>query len=179
MLRVRGIPTSVSDVTLKARAANQEQVTTWINLHQTVRVIQARLEERLRAETDLSWPEFELLMRLQVSTRHPLQMSEIAAQLVGSPSGATRIADRLERDGLIVRETPRENRRIVRVLLTDKGKRVLSTADEAFRGTLQETFGDHLSDGEVAGVRRALRKLLEKNGAWQEARCDPGAITKS
>lgn len=169
----------MSDVKLKARAANQEQITTWINLHQTVRVIQARLEDRLRAETDLSWPEFELLMRLQFSAGHPLQMSEIAAQLVGSPSGTTRIADRLERDGLIARETPRENRRIVRVLLTDKGKRVLSTADDVFRGTLQETFGDHLSEGEVAGVRRALRKLLEKNGAWQEARCDPGAITTS
>ena len=174
MLRVRGIPTSVGGVKVETRAANREQVTTWINLHQTVRVIQARLEERLRAETDLSWPEFELLMRLQFSAGHPLQMSEIASQLVGSPSGTTRIADRLERDGLIVRETPRENRRIVRVQLTEKGKRVLSTADEAFRTTLQETFGDHLTDGEVAGVRRALRKLLEKNGAWTEARCSPG-----
>ena len=161
----------------KARSANQDQVTTWINLHQTIRVIQSLLEHRLRAETDLSWPEFELLMRLQVSARHPLQMSEIAAQLVGSPSGTTRIADRLERDGLIVRETPRENRRIVRVQLTDRGRKVLAEADETFRITLQETFGDHLSQTEVAELRRSLRKLLEKNGAWQEARCDPGLAT--
>lgn len=165
----------MSDVNVKARAAGQDQVTAWINLHQTARVIQARLEERLRAETDLSWPEFELLMRLEISFGHPLQMSEIAAQLVGSPSGTTRIADRLEKDGLIVRETPRENRRIVRVLLTDKGQKVLALADDTFRTTLQETFGDHLSDGEVADLRAGLRKLLEKNGAWQEARCDPGA----
>jgi DNA-binding MarR family transcriptional regulator len=175
MLRVRGIPPSVSDVKVKPRAANREQVTTWINLHQTVRVIQARLEDRLRAATDLSWPEFELLMRLDFSAGHPLQMSEIAAQLVGSPSGTTRIADRLERDGLIVRETPRENRRIVRVLLTDKGKKVLATADDTFRAELQDSFGDHLTDGEVAELRAALRKLLEKNGAWTEARCSPGA----
>jgi DNA-binding MarR family transcriptional regulator len=160
---------------VKARLAGQEQVSTWINLHQTVRIIQGRLEERLRAETDLSWPEFELLMRLQVASGHPLQMSEIAAQLVGSPSGTTRIADRLEKDGLIVRETPRENRRIVRVLLTDKGKKLLADADEMFRSTLQATFGDHLSENEVAELRRALRKLLEKNGAWTEARCEPGA----
>ena len=165
----------MSEVTVKARAAGQEQVTAWINLHQTVRVIQARLEERLQAETDLSWAEFELLMRLQVASGHPLQMGEIAAQLVGSPSGTTRIADRLEKDGLIVRETPKENRRIVRVLLTDKGKQVLAAADDAFRTTLQETFGDHLTDSDIAALRANLRKLLEKNGAWQEARCDPGA----
>jgi DNA-binding MarR family transcriptional regulator len=163
----------VSDVELKTRAASQDRIATWINLYQTVRVIQARIDERLRAETDLSWPEFELLMRLEVAADRPLQMSEIAAQLVGSPSGTTRIADRLEKDGLIVRETPRENRRIVRVQLTDHGRKVLGTADQTFRTTLRETFGDHLSDNEVAALRRALRHLLEKNDAWQEARCNP------
>lgn len=165
----------MTDVTVKAKAANQDQVTTWINLHQIVRIIQARLEERLKAETDLSWPEFEVLMRLEVATGHPLQMGEIATQLVGSPSGTTRIADRLEKDGLILRETPKENRRIVRVLLTDKGKKVLTHADETFRTTLQETFGEHLTETQVADLRANLRRLLEKNGAWQEARCDPGA----
>jgi DNA-binding MarR family transcriptional regulator len=97
--------------------------------------------------------------------------------LVGSPSGTTRIADRLEKDGLIVRETPRENRRIVRVQLTDRGRTVLAEADETFRVILQETFGDHLTENAVSDLRRSLRKLLEKNGAWQEARCDPGLTT--
>ena len=158
---------------MKPRAASQDQIGTWINLQQTFRVIQARIDERLGAETDLSWPEFELLMRLELAADHPLQMSEIAAQLVGSPSGTTRIADRLEKDGLIVRETPRENRRIVRVQLTDHGRKVLGEAKKTFHRTLQETFGSHLGDHEVAELRRTLRHLLEKNGAWQEARCNP------
>ncbi|MDQ6773017.1 MAG: MarR family transcriptional regulator [Candidatus Dormibacteraeota bacterium] len=158
---------------LKLRPASQDRIATWINLHQTVRVIQACIDERLRAEADLSWPEFELLMRLEVAADRPLQMSEIAAQLVGSPSGTTRIADRLEKDGLIVRETPRENRRIVRVQLTDHGRKVLGEAEQTFRTTLYETFGSHLADSEVAELRRSLRHLLEENGAWQEARCNP------
>ena len=163
----------MSEVKLKPRAVSQDQIGTWINLQQTFRVIQARIDERLSAETDLSWPEFELLLRLELAADHPLQMSEIAAQLVGSPSGTTRIADRLEKDGLIVRETPRENRRIVRVQLTDHGRKVLGEAKKTFHRTLQETFGNHLADSEVAELRRTLRHLLEKNGAWQEARCNP------
>src|SRR6202790_4859049 len=147
----------MSEVKLKPQVASQDQVGTWINLQQTFRVIQAGIDERLRAETDLSWPEFELLMRLEVAADHPLQMSEIAAQLVGSPSGTTRIADRLEKDGLIVRETPRENRRIVRVQLTDHGRTVLGTAQQTFRTTLHETFGRHLRGGEVAELRGTLR----------------------
>jgi DNA-binding MarR family transcriptional regulator len=163
----------VNEVKLKPSGASQDQVGTWINLQQTFRVIQAHIDERLRAETDLSWPEFELLLRLELAADHPLQMSEIAAQLVGSPSGTTRIADRLEQDGLIVRETPRENRRIVRVQLTDHGRTVLGEAKQTFHITLQETFGNHLADSEVARLRRTLRHLLEKNDAWQEARCNP------
>jgi DNA-binding MarR family transcriptional regulator len=167
----------VGEVKVKTRTATQDQIRTWINLHQAARVIQTKIEERLQATTDLSWAEFELLMRLQASSARRLQMSEIAAQLVGSPSGATRIADRLEKEGLIVRETPHENRRIVRVQLTDRGRTVLAEADEAFRVILQETFGDHLTENAVSELRRSLRKLLEKNGAWQEARCEPGLVT--
>jgi DNA-binding MarR family transcriptional regulator len=163
----------VKEVKLKPRRASQDQIGTWINLQQTFRVIQARIDERLHAETDLSWPEFELLMRLELAADHPLQMSEIAAQLVGSPSGTTRIADRLEKDGLILRETPRENRRIVRVQLTDHGRKVLGDAEQTFRTTLHETFGSHLTDSEVAKLRLTMRHLLEKNDAWQEARCNP------
>ena len=163
----------MSELKVKAPAPSQDQVSAWINLRQAGRVIQTRLEERLQKEADLSWAEFELLMRLRVSAAHPLQMSEIAAQLVGSPSGTTRIADRLVRDGLIVRETPRENRRIVRVQLTDHGREVLSKADEVIKTNVQEVLGDHLTETEVTELRALLRKLLESNGAWQDARCAP------
>jgi len=166
------IPVPVSELKVKA-TASQDQVSAWMNLRQAGRVIQTRLEERLHKEADLSWAEFELLMRLRISAAHPLQMSQIAAQLVGSPSGTTRIADRLERDGLIVRETPRENRRIVRVQLTDRGRKVLADADEIIRTNVQEVLGDHLTETEVSELRALLRKLLERNGAWQDARCAP------
>jgi DNA-binding MarR family transcriptional regulator len=167
------IPDSVSEVSTSAVRGTEEQVRAWINLHQAIRVIQGLLEERLRAGADLSYPEFETLMRLDLAHDHPLQMSEIATQLVGSPSGTTRLADRLEEAGLIARKTPRENRRVVQVKLTEKGRRVVERADAVFRDALHETFGAHVTDSEVTELRRVLRKLLERNGAWQDARCDP------
>ena len=157
----------------ESKESTQDQIHTWINLHQAIRVIEGRLEERLRAEVDLSWPEFETLMRLRISSASPMQMSEIATQLVGSPSGTTRIADRLEKAGLIERKTPRDNRRVVLVELTAKGARMLSKADRVFRATLEETFGAHLSGHEVNHLRQLMRQLLEGNNAWQEARCSP------
>lgn len=156
----------------KALAA-PEGVSTWINLQQANRVIEGVLETRLQSAVELSLAEFELLMRLQVAADHPLQMSQIAAQLINSPSGTTRIADRLERAGLIERETPRENRRVVHVKLTERGRDVLGRADQAFREGLHDVFGSHLSEAEVASLRATLRKLLEGNNAWSEERCAP------
>jgi len=159
---------------LKTKAvAAPERVSTWINLQQANRVIEGALEARLQSAVELSLAEFELLFRLEVAADHPLQMSQIAAQLINSPSGTTRIADRLERAGLIERETPRENRRVVHVKLTAKGQDVLGRADQTFREVLHEVFGSHLTEAEVASLRATLRKLLEGNGAWSEERCSP------
>jgi DNA-binding MarR family transcriptional regulator len=153
--------------------AGKERVAAWVNLQQTNRVIQNVVEERLQAVTGLSWAEFEVLWRLELAADHPLQMNEIAEQLLGSPSGITRMADRLERDGLIARETPRDNRRVVHVKLTRHGESVLADARNAFGDALGHAFSAHLSEADVAALRRLTRKLLEGNGAWAESRCNP------
>ena len=163
---------------MKVKAAErQEQVQAWINLQQANRVLEGLLEHRLRARTDLSLAEYEVLYRLHLAADRPLQMSEIATQLINSPSGTTRIADRLENDGFITRATPRDNRSVVRVTLTERGRRALEQADEVFRGALQESFAAHLSASDIAELRRLMRKLLEGNGAWSEARCSPGSAS--
>ncbi len=171
-MRRHVIPYSVDALKTKA-VAPPERVSAWINLQQANRVIEGALESRLKSAVDLSLAEFELLFRLQVAADHPLQMSQIAAQLINSPSGTTRIADRLERAGLIERETPRENRRVVHVKLTARGRDVLERADQTFREALHEVFGSHLTESEVDSLRATLRKLLEGNGAWSEERCEP------
>jgi DNA-binding MarR family transcriptional regulator len=151
----------------------KNQVATWMNLTQTTRVLDARLEERIRDAADLSLAEYETLFRLKLATDHPPQMSEIASLLINSPSGMTRIADRLEQDALIARETPKDNRRVVLLCLTEKGEQVLEKAEKAFQAALRESFADHLSETDLAELRRMMRKLLLGNGAWHEARCAP------
>lgn len=152
----------------------KEQVGTYMNLQQTSRVLESLLDDRLRAAADLSLAEYEALFRLErASDHHPLQMSEMASLLINSPSGMTRIADRLEKQGFISRQTPRDNRRVVLVKLTGKGRRVLERADKAFLSALRESFGAHLSDADLTELRRLMRKLLESNGAWTDARCLP------
>jgi DNA-binding MarR family transcriptional regulator len=160
-------------VTVKAPDDRRTHLAAWLNLQQASHVIQAALEDQLRSSSHLSLPEFELLWRLRAAADQPMIMSEIATQLLASPSGLTRIADRLERDGLIARGTPPENRRTVHIKLTKRGLAVLAGADRIFRETLEESLSRHLTEADVTSLRRILRKILEGNGAWGAARCDP------
>ena len=154
-------------------AAARERAVTWLNLQQASRVTQGRLEARLEAEAGLSWPEYELLFRLQFAGGRPLQMAEIADRLLASPSGITRLADRLVARGLIGRQVPDDNRRVVRITLTELGRKKLESADHVFHDFLEHSFAAPLTGEEVQVFRSVLRKLLEHHGAWASDRCDP------
>jgi len=162
-------------VTAVTAVGRREKTAAWLNLQQAYRVVETALDDALRSAAGLSWPEYEVLFRLNIAAGRPLQMNQIAAQLLVGPSSITRIADRLDRDGLITRETPSDNRRVVRALLTDRGRQVLAHADQAFLTALERSFSSHLTAPDLSLLRRILKTVLEGNGAWDAARCDPGA----
>jgi DNA-binding MarR family transcriptional regulator len=153
--------------------ADVDSAGAWVNLVQTHRVIQAAVEERLEAATGLSWSELEALMRLSISPGRRLKMIDIADQLLASKSGITRLVDRLEANGLISREVPPDNRRVIYGRITEAGLEALQKGRGIFMTGLEDAFSRHLSDPEVRQLRHILRKLLEGNGAWEDHRCLP------
>jgi DNA-binding MarR family transcriptional regulator len=153
--------------------ADGDRAGAWVNLAQAQRVIQAAVEDRLEAEAGLSWSEFEALMRLAISPGQRLKMIDIADQLLASKSGVTRLVDRLAAHGLITREVPPDNRRVIHCRITGAGLAALEKGRAIFMAGLEDTFSRHLSDEEVRQLRHILRKLLEGNGAWEDHRCLP------
>lgn len=101
-------------------------------------------------------------------------MIEIAGQLLASKSGVTRLVDRLAAGGLLVREIPPENRRVIYARITPAGVDAVRRGRVVFVAGLEETFSRHLSRTDVRALRRILRRLLEGNGAWEDERCLPG-----
>src|SRR3954453_4697001 len=63
------------------------------------------------AEHGLSTVDFNVLVRLSRSPEQRLRMSDLAAQTSLSTSGVTRVVDRLEKEGLVVRENCPTDRR--------------------------------------------------------------------
>src|SRR5262245_20848548 len=79
------------------------------------------LDRELESQHGLPLTQFEVLVHLNNAPDHRLRMSELASTVLLSQSGVTRLVDRLERDGLVVREPCPNDRRGLRGSITDGG----------------------------------------------------------
>lgn len=99
-----------------------------------------------------------LLRRFEPTLLTPLQ---VAQQLLTSQSGMTGKLDRLEEQGLIQRTPDPEDRRALRLGITDSGRALI---DEAFTRSLEvyESMLEELSRPEVENLELLLEKLLKR-----------------
>ena len=90
-------------------------------------------------------------------------MSELAEHVLLSPSGTSRLVDRLEQDGLIERQACESDGRAVHAVVTEKGRRLLEQVQPTYDSVLRQIFLDHLSPGEN---RLLAQLLLRLAGKW-------------
>ena len=87
-------------------------------------------------------------------------MSELAEALRLHPSTVTSLVDALVERGLVERRDDVDDRRIVRVALTEKGKRRRAKYREAVRARLRELVGD-IAHEDLRRVHSALTILRD------------------
>ena len=122
----------------------------------------AVLERRLEADCGLTVQWFEVLLRLARSPEGRLRMSDLTAQVTLTPSGLTRVVDRLEAAGLVAREQCPNDRRGLNAVLTKEGKASIEHAVPIHLGHLDELFTGVLDDEERAQLERSLRKVRDR-----------------
>ena len=132
-------------------SAEQMAWRTFLRAHSTV--VRA-LEAELLAEHDLPLASYDVLVQLSESADRRLRMTELAERVLLSRSGLTRLADRLEREGLITRQPCPEDARGTLAVLTDAGL-----------SRLQEAWPTHLRGVEQHVTGRLTPEELEQLGA--------------
>lgn len=85
-------------------------------------------------------------------------VSQIARQLHVSPGTMTATTDRLVRKGYAQRFRDEEDRRVIRIGLTHKG-RVLYRAHRAFHNMMVDGFLKDMDDEELKVVHKAMQNL--------------------
>lgn len=111
-----------------------------------------RLEAELDAEHGLSLPAYEVLAHLSEAPGSQLRMSDLATCAVLTPSGLTRLVDKLSRDGLVRRDRCGSDARVVYAVLTEEGQRRLRAAYPTHLRGVREHYIDRLSPEQLEAV---------------------------
>ena len=129
------------------------------------REISAELVE----EHGLTLNEYEVLLMLSQADDHRMKRVDVAAQVRLTPSGVTRMLDRLEKVGLVEKGKCESDARITYAVLTDAGMTKLRDYSRDHYETVERVLGGRLDPGE-------LDSLLELLGRFTDAdeSCEPG-----
>jgi DNA-binding MarR family transcriptional regulator len=133
----------------------------WVRFLRFNLVSNKKLQDDLE-RLDLTPPQFYVLATIGYAGGLPF--GEIGEKMMVTVSNLTGIVDRLEEKKLVARERDARDRRVVRVMLTDKGSKVYRNTIPVFEKSISEFFSplNKTQQKELAGL---LRKLIRITSA--------------
>lgn len=151
------MPTHYSGTHTEARTLD-----TFIKLTRCTYSVLARLTER-NSIGDLTYSQFAVLEALY--HLGSMTQGDISIKVLKSGSNMTTVIDNLERDGLVQRERNDEDRRVVHIHLTEKGKKKVMSVLPGHVAALVEEFSVLTSN-----EQETLAGLCKKLGKGKEAK---------
>ncbi|HEX8002252.1 MAG TPA: MarR family transcriptional regulator [Mycobacteriales bacterium] len=118
------------------------------------------LDAELAAECEMSLGTYEVLLHLNDAPGRRLRMTELADRVLLSRSGLTRLVDRMEREGMLRRESCPSDLRGTFATLTDEGVARLKAAAPIHLRGVREHVVDRLTPEELATLAAALGRLV-------------------
>jgi DNA-binding MarR family transcriptional regulator len=122
-----------------------------INLLYTLGWMKDKMKPVFESE-DITAQQFNILRILRGSYPQPLSTLQIRERMLEKMSDTSRIVDRLITKGLVKKVTCKSDRRLVDVIITDKGKKLLERLDlkqdemDKVLGNLSENEAEQLSE---------------------------------
>jgi DNA-binding MarR family transcriptional regulator len=151
-------------------------------LEQAVYSVLIRTAARLEAELnrvfrplDLTGATYSILKVLESAGRVGRSCGDISEQLIAEVPDMTRLLDRLERLGYVLRERSSIDRRMVKVTITDKGRSVL----DGLKEPVLECHKRQLSGLGETRLHELERLLTTVLGRLQEEKSVPPSGTES
>jgi DNA-binding MarR family transcriptional regulator len=121
----------------------------WLGFLRTHALLVRQLDNDLIAEHNISLSSFEVLSRLALAPKGRLRMTELAHTVFLSPSGLTRLVDRLAQEGLIERHHCEHDGRGLYAAISRKGRTKLEAARASHLSQLRERFLGKFSEEEL------------------------------
>ncbi|MEV7661445.1 MarR family transcriptional regulator [Paenarthrobacter sp. NPDC089316] len=99
------------------------------------------IDRALEAQFDIGLNEFEILDLVADSEESSCRMKSLGERTPMTQSAVSKVVDRLEKAGLVSRQTCEEDRRSLFLELTEAGRALHATAAVEHRALLKENLG--------------------------------------
>ncbi len=143
-------------------AAQQRE---WRSLLAGLTLLLEHMDRGLREHSDLSLPEYEILVRLSEAPGRQLRMAELADSVSHSRSRVTHTVARLERAGIVRRRACESDGRGVNAELTELGWQRLTEAAPQHVRKVRAILVDRVTAEDLATVGRVFREVAAAVGA--------------
>lgn len=138
----------------------EEQLAGWRVFLESAFALIDILDAELQAAREMTLRWYDVLVHLE-EAEDGLRMNELAGRILASKSGLTRVVDRMEEEGLVRRERPPGDRRVVQVSITPEGLEALHASRVVHHRSIQQHFVQHLDQRDLTALTRALEKVRD------------------
>jgi DNA-binding MarR family transcriptional regulator len=130
----------------------------WMSLVRTHTRFWDRVEADMRHGHGLTMARYDVLANLS-NAGGRLGLGELAAAIALSPSGLSKLLDRMEASSLIRREPDPDDARAAFAAITPAGEALVADARTSHHALLRQTFGAALTDRDLADLTRILGRI--------------------
>ncbi|MGA9871544.1 MAG: MarR family transcriptional regulator [Rhodococcus sp. (in: high G+C Gram-positive bacteria)] len=127
-----------------------DELAVWRAYVETFDAVRARVESRLQQDTQLSTGDYKVLLALSEADGKALRSSELAARIEWERSRLSGQLGRMDKRGLVRRESCEEDARGSRVVLSDEGERAFRTSTVPHFRAIKELFVDAFTPQQLA-----------------------------
>ena len=96
----------------------------------------------------------------------PMRMTDLAARLIISKAGGTKVADRLEARGLVRRTQDAGDRRSYLLEVTESGREALARIRPVVDEAIERMWSRHLASHEAETLLSVADRLIDANPDW-------------
>jgi len=162
----------MTEATTTAAAMTQPEWDTWRSFMAMRRALDVTLERELKQASEISAPDFDVLISLFGAPGKQLRPGEIGQRLGWEKSRVSHQVSRMMARALVEKQDCDGDARGTWVGITPAGSRAVLGAMRSHSTSLRQNFFDLLTDDEVAMLRAISDRVLERTNRSCEAAGD-------
>lgn len=150
----------VREVTEQTRWLNDEEQALWRLMLAVTRKVDRVMDETLQLGSELSTPEFSVLVTLSEAEEHCLRLRDLCQLLEWDRSRTSHQITRMVRRGLVEKRKSAGDARGVIVALTPEGMQRLESAAPGHVEAVRRIAFDHMTTDQAAVLRDYLQQIM-------------------